>query len=136
LSLVLRAVAIVPPHFREHELTLAVVGLHALARRFERDVPDDYGVISDFNPLGLAYPDAVRLAGEFRVPVAGGIWRGAVMARAARHAADIDGENVRRWLRARGGRRRAFFKCHCEIGRGYGGRAARKNLGTHLSPQR
>jgi hypothetical protein len=82
LSLVLRTVAIVPPQFREHEMVLVEVGLHALARRFERGVPDDAEIGDDFNSLGRAYPDVVRQGGEFRIPVADGSWRG-VLARAA-----------------------------------------------------
>jgi hypothetical protein len=47
LSLMLRTVAIVPPRFAEAEMTMVVVGLHALGRRYERGVPGDLEVICE-----------------------------------------------------------------------------------------
>jgi hypothetical protein len=63
---------------------LADVGLHALARRFERGRPNDDGaVLLDLAPLGYRWAATVKSAGpggEFQIeaPASGGRWRGAV----------------------------------------------------------
>jgi len=82
LSLMLRDVRIVPPDFRETAALLAIVGLHALARRYERcHVRTDPAVLRDLAPVGRSYADAVGRGGEFAIQTAGGgRWIGAVMA--------------------------------------------------------
>lgn len=77
--LILRRIVIAPPHYHEQVVPMAAIGLHAVARRFQRGEPNDAAVIADINPLGLSYPDCVRSAGEFRVAVPGGEWVGTVM---------------------------------------------------------
>jgi hypothetical protein len=81
LSLVLRDVRIEVPAYRETTATLAIVGLHALARRFERGSGrGDVAIMRALAPLGRAYPGAIKGGGEFAIEAAGGgRWIGAVM---------------------------------------------------------
>jgi hypothetical protein len=78
LVLVLSVIALAPPRFVERSMMMAAVGLHAIARRFERGDRDEIAVVNDFVSLGRAYPEVARIAGEFRVATGSGIWRGAV----------------------------------------------------------
>lgn len=80
LSIVLLTVAIVPPLYAEADATMVAIGLHALARRFERGEPAEAAVLRDLFPLVQAYPRAVEaLAADFPVEVTGGHWRCTIM---------------------------------------------------------
>jgi len=58
---------------------LAIVGLHALARWFERSSPrTDLAVLRDMLPVVSAWPSAIRRPGDFEIPAGCGIWRGEV----------------------------------------------------------
>jgi hypothetical protein len=67
-----------------HPLTIgreliADIGLHALARRYERSRPNDDGsVILDLAPLGCRWASTVKQGGEFAIAAArgGGHWKG------------------------------------------------------------
>jgi hypothetical protein len=84
VALVLHALRIEPaakpPVFREHHQTLAGLGLHALARHYQRAaMPGDESVIRDLAALATACPPALAKGGEFGIPVADdGVWVGAV----------------------------------------------------------
>jgi hypothetical protein len=68
------------PYRAEHSL-IADVGLHALARRFQRGWAADAGsVLVDLVPLGYGWARTVKARGEFRVeaPLGQGHWVGAV----------------------------------------------------------
>jgi len=81
-AVMLRTVAIAPPEFVETTRLLAAVGLHGLARRFERgaDRTDD-AVLRDLLPLACGCPAAIRAGGDFAIPVPGtGAWIGAIAA--------------------------------------------------------
>jgi hypothetical protein len=60
---------------------IAAVGLHGIARRFERGSDrSERAVLRDFMPISAAWPDAVRSGRDFDVPaLGGGRWIGAVM---------------------------------------------------------
>jgi hypothetical protein len=61
--------------------TTGIVSMHALARRMERSADtDDESVKNDLRALALAHRDLAEQGdrAEFRVPVPGGVWRGAV----------------------------------------------------------
>ena len=80
LSIWLRSIRIRPPECRETTTFLAVVGLHALARRFERgERRADAAVLRDLAPVGRGYPAAVAAGVEFAIPAGTGRWIGAVM---------------------------------------------------------
>lgn len=77
LSIGLHLVVMQPPHFREERAIIADIGMHALARRYQR-VADhsDAAVLADLKALAPKWRDT---AGEFRVPApSGGEWIGAV----------------------------------------------------------
>jgi hypothetical protein len=84
VALVLHALHIAPaakpPVFREHHQTLAALGLHALARHYQRAaMPSDEAVIRDLTALATACPTVLLKGGEFSIPVADeGMWIGAV----------------------------------------------------------
>jgi hypothetical protein len=79
LAIKLTTIAIKPPQFEEKHLLIAGVGLHALARRFQRGAPrTDAGVLADLLPVATAYRAIARAKGEFAVPAGGGRWIGAV----------------------------------------------------------
>jgi hypothetical protein len=82
VAVVLRIVVIRPPTtFIDNETIVAVAGLHALARRFERGAPrTDAAVMRDLTTCGAAWRDTVTAGGEFALPASAGRWRGAVMA--------------------------------------------------------
>jgi hypothetical protein len=69
-----------PPFYREYHQTLAALGLHSLARRYQRGSKrTDEAVINDLRTLATACPPALANGGEFRIPVADdGVWVGAV----------------------------------------------------------
>src|SRR5437764_14911833 len=53
LAIVLRMLTIRPPAFSQRMMPLAFIGLHALARRYERGAArDDAAVLRDLAPLG------------------------------------------------------------------------------------
>jgi hypothetical protein len=65
------------------ERPLAVIGLHALARRFERGADrDEHQVVADTLPLGRAFRAQVKSgAAEFAIDApSGGKWLGSMMA--------------------------------------------------------
>jgi hypothetical protein len=80
LAIVLRSLAVKPPAFEERSIVLACVGLHALARRYQRGAArDDAAVLADLHPLGRGGLEAFRDGGEFAIPApGGGRWIGAV----------------------------------------------------------
>jgi hypothetical protein len=62
-------------------MPLAFVGLHALARRYERGAArDDLPVLRDLAPLGRSWGKAIQGGDDFAIEApAGGRWVGAVM---------------------------------------------------------
>jgi hypothetical protein len=80
LALLARKVEIGPPGFTEANYRIAGVGLHALARRFERGGDrTDATVLADILALIDGYEAAVAAGGEFEIAVpGGGRWIGAV----------------------------------------------------------
>ncbi len=80
ITVVLRAVRIAPPDFAESTLNLTAIGLHALARRYQRGTDRrDAAVLADL-PLGRHFGAHVRRGGDFAIPPPrGGRWIGAVM---------------------------------------------------------
>jgi hypothetical protein len=81
-ALALRSVAaaLAPPAFALSETLVAGVGLHALARRFERgEGRDEASVLRDLAPLATAHRVVCEVGGEFRVAApGGGRWVGTV----------------------------------------------------------
>jgi hypothetical protein len=78
-AVALRAIRIEPGEpLREENLLMCTVGLHALARRFERAEREDGAVLRDLREIGLGWPRIMAKAGEFRIPLSGGVWRGGV----------------------------------------------------------
>jgi hypothetical protein len=75
----LHALVIRPPAFSQLTLPLACVGLHALARRFQRGADrTDRTVLCDIEALGRGWRTAVQGTMEFEVPApGGGRWIGA-----------------------------------------------------------
>lgn len=79
LSISLRAIDIAPASFSERAAMLAVIGLHALARRYQRGYEHtDDAVLRDLAPIGREFVTAVSTFGEFRIAAGGGFWIGAV----------------------------------------------------------
>jgi hypothetical protein len=68
--------------FQDSTQLISDVGLHALARRFERARPnDDAAVLRDLKALADGYRSAVANGGDFEVPTkAGGRWIGCITA--------------------------------------------------------
>jgi hypothetical protein len=67
--------------FRVERSPVADIGVHALARRYQRDWAADEGsVLLDLSPLGYRWASTVRAGGEFRIaaPLGQGEWVGAV----------------------------------------------------------
>jgi hypothetical protein len=79
VAIVAYRLCIRPPAFSETGALVCTVGLHALARRYERgaDRTDD-AVIADLGCLARLLPDALRRGGEFDISAPGGRWIGAV----------------------------------------------------------
>jgi len=69
-----------PTAFSVETRIIAVVGLHAIARHYERgQCRSDTAVLRDLSVFGAAWNEAAR-AGEFSIPgLAGGRWIGALM---------------------------------------------------------
>lgn len=67
-----------PKKFATERVLLADVGLHALARRFERGNCDDDAVLCDLAELAHGYRSAVAGGGDFAIEAGGGRWIGAV----------------------------------------------------------
>lgn len=82
LAIALWSIAIIsdPPAYAEERSLICDLGLHALARRFERgDGREDRDVLRDLLPLVDAYKATVADGGEFAIPVrAGGTWIGRI----------------------------------------------------------
>jgi hypothetical protein len=80
LALLVRSITIRPPEFVETNHRIAGLGLHALARRYQRAAPrTDRAVLADLVPLAEGYPSAVAAGGEFEIATpGGGRWVGAV----------------------------------------------------------
>jgi hypothetical protein len=84
LAIVLHHVGIAPPApLRESSTMLASLGLHALARRYQRGADQSIdAVLADLRELAVRAPDAVIAGGEFEVATpSGGRWIGAVVDR-------------------------------------------------------
>ena len=80
LALSVMVVACEPPRFACTSARVAHVGLHALARRYQRgDGTTDAEMRRSLNPIAQAARDAIGGAGEFAVEAAGGRWVGTVM---------------------------------------------------------
>ena len=59
---------------------LAIVGQHALARRFERGLDrGNVAVMRDLIPIVTAWPTLIRQPGNFEVETGSGTWRGEVV---------------------------------------------------------
>ena len=68
-----------PPQFAFERTLLADVGLHALARRYERGAGrDDDAVLRDLAVLSHASKGAIDKGGEFAIPAGEGKWIGSV----------------------------------------------------------
>jgi hypothetical protein len=79
LAILLRSITIRPPEFAETNHRITGIGLHALARRYQRGTRSDRAVLADLLALAEGYPAAVAAGGEFAIPVpGGGRWIGAV----------------------------------------------------------
>jgi hypothetical protein len=75
-------VTLQPPRFEERHLVLATVGLHALARRYERGEDlSDFSVLRDLAGFRRRWRRIVEAeTDEFEVPTStGGRWIGATM---------------------------------------------------------
>lgn len=79
IAVILKTLVIRPPEFEEKAIILAVAGLHALARRYQRsrERADD-AVLRDLLPLARGAVNLARAGGgEFAIPIpAGGRWIG------------------------------------------------------------
>jgi hypothetical protein len=79
LALMVRLIRIEPPNFVEKDERVVAVGIHALARRYQRGAEwADAAVLGDLLALVEAYPRAGPAPGEFAAPASGGRWRGAI----------------------------------------------------------
>lgn len=79
LAIKLTTIAIKPPEFEEKHLLIAGIGLHALARRYQRGADRaDAAVLADLLPIATGYRATARAKGEFTIPAGGGRWIGAV----------------------------------------------------------
>jgi hypothetical protein len=80
ICVVWRVVIIAPPMpIVESASTLLIVGLHGLARFYQRVRADDAGVLAELNRLAWLHPEIVRRGeAEFRIPSGNGAWRGRV----------------------------------------------------------
>lgn len=95
LWLAMHSYTIQPPDFRESILPLALIGLHSLARRYQRGTRDNRKVLIDLVPIAHYYRtmsdklvekavaaqtqrDIARL-GDFEIPVTDGKWLGSLV---------------------------------------------------------
>jgi hypothetical protein len=77
VAIVLFLIRIEPRAVTDKVRVLAVVGYHALARRYERGADrGDVAILRDLVPLVTAWPRVVRQPVDFAVPAGSGIWRG------------------------------------------------------------
>jgi len=77
IAILMTAVFSQPPHFAYEQSLIADVGLHALARRYERgEGRDDDAVLRDLAVLAHGHAAAVAAGGEFQIPAGGGRWIG------------------------------------------------------------
>lgn len=67
-----------PPAFAIERSLIADIGLHALARHFQRASRDDGDVLRHLLPLVGGYKGAVAAGGDFRIAAGGGAWIGEV----------------------------------------------------------
>jgi hypothetical protein len=80
-ALSVQMVAVGTHPFRIQQSLIADIGLHALARRYQRGwCVDDGSVLIDLAPLGIGWAKTVKAGGTFRVaaPLGQGEWIGAV----------------------------------------------------------
>jgi hypothetical protein len=80
-ALSVQMVAVKTHPYRSETSLIADVGLHALARRFQRGwAADDGSVLVDLVPLGYGWARTVKAGPEFRIeaPLGQGQWVGAV----------------------------------------------------------
>jgi hypothetical protein len=80
LAITLYDLAVAPPSFSEKLIPLSVIGLHALARRYQRGADySDAAVLDDLRVLARDGLAAFKAGGEFAIPApSGGRWIGAV----------------------------------------------------------
>jgi hypothetical protein len=72
VAIVSTSVICAPPRFAERRL-VADIGLHALARRYQRSTGwDDGAVLRDLLPLANAWGAVIAEGGDFAIPAAGG----------------------------------------------------------------
>jgi hypothetical protein len=84
LGIKLTKVICAPPTFKCEKTLLVDVGMHALARRFERGDRSNATVLSDLVPLLHAYRSAITAGADFEIRASSGRWRGSI-------------SNVRNW---------------------------------------
>jgi hypothetical protein len=72
IAIALIAVTVAPPTLTEHPVVLASVGMHAIARRYERGSRDDGSVLDDL--LELARDVVGGQNADITVPTADGCW--------------------------------------------------------------
>jgi hypothetical protein len=91
ILLTLRAISLAPPVFSDDSTTFASIGLHALARRYQRSTDRaDVAIGRDLLALGQGYGAVVTdgdeiCGGEFAIPAAGGgCWIGAAVSEPGR----------------------------------------------------
>jgi hypothetical protein len=80
-ALSVQMVAVSTHPFRIQQSLIADIGLHALARRYQRGwTADDGSVLIDLAPLGIGWAKTVKAGGTFRVaaPLGQGEWIGVV----------------------------------------------------------
>lgn len=80
IALALFSLRVEPRAVKEGVRVLAVVGLHALSRRYDRgDVRTDVGMLRDLIPIVTEWPSLVKQPGNFAIPAGGGMSRGEVL---------------------------------------------------------
>jgi hypothetical protein len=73
LAVALYDLIISPPRFSERMRPIAVLGLHALARRYQRSLDrTDAGVLANIRPLANGGLAAIKTPGEFSIQAPGG----------------------------------------------------------------
>lgn len=79
LAVLLRLVRVKPPAYREQEHLLVDIGLHSIARRFQRGERSNEAVLADIETLAKAHGAAVASGEtEFRIATGNGFWLGEI----------------------------------------------------------
>jgi hypothetical protein len=76
VAIVLFSLRVEPHAVGDKVRVLAMVGQHALSRRYQRAEYSDSAVLTDLQPIVTAWPTVIRRPGDFTVPAGSGIWRG------------------------------------------------------------